>query len=158
MWEALVWWAPEALAGRVAWFILRKPVQMIAGFLLGPRYRVIRDDLAAFRRNPGRGDAAARLIECAPHFDKAVSIFNEFRLARPSIESAHVHSTMINRLRHEGPTPETHQFLTDEKIDERRPVYSDNMTDEKRNYEELYQYESRVMLFDMALEELRGDL
>lgn len=127
MWEALAWWAPEALAGRIAWFILRRPFLMIAGLVLGSRYRSLRDDLTALRQNPGRGDAAARLIERAPDFQKAASIFHDFQLAERSIESARVHAAMVARLRAEGPSDSTLQFLHDaDSLAQRREERDDN--------------------------------
>ena len=138
----------------MVWLVLRD----FALIMLSHKWGASTHDFVALRGNAGRGDAAARLIARAPRFSQAVVIFNNCRFAEHVVAADRLHAAMVDRLRHEGPTPESHQFLKDEKIDERRPVYSDDMTDEKRNYEELYQYESRVMLFNMVLEELRGDL
>ena len=105
--DTLVFWLLERLGGRAIW----KHVQKILGWFLGARYRSLRDDIAALERNPGNGEAAARLITRAQPFGKVVSIFNDFRLAPKRIAEIPIYVAMINRLQDEGPTPATVEYL-----------------------------------------------
>ena len=87
---------------------------MILGRLLGARYRSLRDDFSALERNPGNGEAAARLIVRAQPFEKAVAIFNDFRLAPKRIAEVRPYVAMVNmvnRLQTEGMTPATVEYL-----------------------------------------------
>ena len=84
---------------------------MIIGWLLGAQYRSLRDDLAALKRNPGNGEVAARLIVRVPPFEKAVSIFNDFKLAPRRIEELRLYVAMVNRLYTEGRTSATVEYL-----------------------------------------------
>lgn len=148
IWAALAWWLPEALAGRVAGRILRKPVLMAVGLVLGPRFRSLRNDLGVFRRNPGRGDVVARLIERAPDFEKAASVFHDFRLAERSIESSRVNAAMVARLRAEGPTEATLQFLFEpDELEIRRDDFEDD---------DQYAYEWDVAMFEEDCESHGG--
>lgn len=119
--------------------------------MLSRKWGASAHDFVALRSNPGRGDAAARLIARAPRFKQAVAIFNNCRYSMHVVAAGQLHSAIIDRLRTEGPTEETHGFLTGEMIDERCPVYTPDMTDEQREYEKMYQYEARVMLFEAHL-------
>ena len=93
-----MWWAPETLAGRVAWLVLRKSLMMIVGLVLGSRFRSLHRDLTAFRRNPGSGRVAVRLIERALDTEHARSIFNDFRTAPRRVDEAYPYAAMIVRL------------------------------------------------------------
>ena len=84
---------------------------MIVGWLLGAQYRSLRGDLAALERNPGNGEVAARLIARVPPFEKAVSIFNDFKLAPRHIAKVSPYVAMVNRLQTEGMTPATVEYL-----------------------------------------------
>ena len=148
MWEALTWWLPEALAGRAAGLFLRKPVLMAVGLVLGPRFRSLRDDLGVFRRNPGRGDVAARLIKRAPDFGKAESIFYDFKTAERSVESDRVNAAIIERLRGEGPTEATLLFLFEPSaLEIRRSDFEDS---------DQYAYELDVKMFEEECESEGG--
>ena len=96
------------------------------GLILGQRYRSLRDAFNAFQRNPGRGDAAAKLIERAPTFGKAASIYRDFKLAGAKIGGEHVMEAIRARLYKEGPTQDTLNFLHSPKeMIERRKRYED---------------------------------
>ena len=140
LWEALAWWLPEALASHTAGLILRKPVLMVVGLVLGRRFRSLRDDLATFRRNRGRGDVAARLIQRAPDFEKAASIFYDFRTVGQSVEGDRVNAAMVERLRVEGPTEATLQFLFEPSVLE---IRRDDFEDDDQ-----YAYEWDVKMFE----------
>lgn len=100
---------------------------MIVGVVLGPRYRALRDDLAAFRRDAGRGDVAERLIKCAPDFEKAAAIFNDWRYSSRPRAPEHAFAAMIERLFAEGPTDATlHFLLSSDALEKRRSEYEDS--------------------------------
>ena len=72
---------------------------------------LILDDREAVRRNPDNGEAAARLIASVEPFEKAMAIFNDFKLAPRRIAEVRPYVAMVNRLRDEGPTPATVEYL-----------------------------------------------
>ena len=86
------------------------------GWFLGKRYRSIRDTLVPFRKDQGRGDLAARLIEIAPDFKKVRSVFNDCRYDANPRGLDLLYSAMVDRLRKEGVNPETRSFFIEEKI------------------------------------------
>lgn len=102
-----------------------------------------------FERNPGRGDAAARLIECAPGFEEAVSIFRDFRLAPLTVQEDSVGSAMVDRLRREGPTNDTLKFLSEEGCLERRRQEGEEIDEGS--------YEWVVMIFEDKVRKARGN-
>ena len=69
------------------------------------------DDMARFRRDQGRGDLAARLIERAADFQKAEAIFNDWRNDREPRAMREAVDAMVARLRGEGPTAPALTFL-----------------------------------------------
>ena len=79
---------------------------------------IILDDEEAVRRNPGNGEVAARLIARAEPFDKAVSIFNDFKLAPRRIAEVRPYAAMVIRLRLEGMTAATVKYLQCENNEE----------------------------------------
>ena len=77
--------------------------------LLGTR--AFHRSLNKFRRDQGRGDIAACLIEPSTDFQTAVAIFNDWRHdPKPRAMEAAV-DAMVARLRAEGETLETEEFL-----------------------------------------------
>ena len=72
---------------------------------------LILDDREAVRRNSGNGEAAARLIVRVQIFEKAVSIFNDFKLAPRRIAEVRPYVAMYNRLHTEGMTLATVEYL-----------------------------------------------
>ena len=72
---------------------------------------ILHDDLGALKRNPGNGEAAARLIASAQTFEKAVSIFNDFKLAPIRIAEELPYVTMAKRLQAEDRTPAAVDYL-----------------------------------------------
>ena len=88
------------------------------------RTRAFHRGLSEFRRDQGRGDLAAKLIEAAPDFDKASGIFNDWRYdSNPRAMDAAV-DAMVARLRAEGKTQETEAFLTDAMTESGRMMAS----------------------------------
>ena len=81
------------------------------GWILGKRYRSIRDTLVPFRKDQGRGDLAARLIEIAPDFQKARGVFDDWRYDRNPRAKEVAIDAMVARLRAEGETPQTEKYL-----------------------------------------------
>ena len=71
---------------------------MIVGLVLGSRFRSLHRDLTAFRRNPGDGRVASRLIGRALSTEHARSLFNDFRTAPRRVDEAYPYSAMIVRL------------------------------------------------------------
>ena len=86
------------------------------GWFLGKRYRSIRDTLVPFRKDQGRGDLAARLIEIAPDFKKAKSIFNDCRYDSNPRGLDLLYAAMVVCLRNEVVGQETRSFLEKEEI------------------------------------------
>ncbi len=105
--EAVALWLLENVYNR----FVGGPARMILGRILGGRYRSLRDDLEALKRNPGNGEAAARLIVRVQPFEKSVSIFNDFKLATRRIAEVRLYLAIFNRLHTEGMTPATVEYL-----------------------------------------------
>ena len=147
--SSFAWLLLERVVAPLVWLGLRESALV----MLSRKWGVRAHDFVALRSNPGRGDAAARLVVRAPRFEQAAVIFNNCRYAKHVVAADQLHAAIIDRLRTVGPTEATHGFLTDAKIDERCPEYTPTMTDEERRYETMYQYESRVMLFEKQLNE-----
>ena len=93
-------------------------------------------DETAFERHPGRGDYASG-------FEKAVSIFRDFRLAPLTVQEDSVGSAMVDHLRREGPTSDTLKFLGEEGCLERRRQDSGEIDEGS--------YEWVVMIFEKKL-------
>ena len=92
------------------------------GWFLGKRYRSIRATLVPFRKDQGRGDLAARLIEIAPDFKKVRSVFNDCRYDANPRGLDLLYEAMADRLRKEGVNLETRSFFNElsiEDIDEK---------------------------------------
>ena len=85
--------------------------------------------MVPFRRDQGRGDLAARLIEIAPDFQRAERIFEDWRHDREPRAMGKAVDAMVARLRNEGGTPQTEIFLNDELselADSERPFSQKN--------------------------------
>ena len=102
---------------------------MIVGRLLGARYRSLRHDLAELERNPGNGEVAERLISRVPPFEKAVLIFNDFKLAPRRIAEERPYFAMVNRLHIEGLTTATVEYLKCENDEDDYERAIDEMVD-----------------------------
>ena len=68
---AFEWWLLGDFAERAALRVAKSAATATLGWILGPRFRSLRDDLNELNRQPGRGDVGARLIERAPDFRRA---------------------------------------------------------------------------------------
>ena len=88
------------------------------GWILGKGYRSIRDTLVPFRKDQGRGDLAARLVEIAPDFKKATGVFNDCLYDANPRGLDLLYAGMVDRLRKEGLTTETLLFIKREGIED----------------------------------------
>ena len=118
MLETFIWWLSGALATRIAAsaivHIAKRWSGAVLGLILGKRFRSMRDAMVPFRRDQGRGDLAARLIETAPDFQRAESIFKDWHYDREPRAMGVAVDAMVARLHKEGETPQTEMFLNDE--------------------------------------------
>ena len=137
--ETFYWWLVEFLTRRAAWRFGGSLFQTLLGWILGGKYRSIRDNLRAFRRNINRGDAAAWLIENTSDFNRAESIFLDFRTAPNPIEEARAWAAMYLRLDVAGFTPDTAKFFLPDEPDTE------------------YNYWHRVVEFETIAEERLSD-
>ena len=140
--ETFGWWLLEFVAVRAMVRTAAGLVPAMLGLLLGKRYRSLRDDFKTIERYPGRGDAAARLIRRAPDFQRAVRVFNDCRYAERVVEGERLYTAMTARMRSEGPTPDTLDFLADENIEG---------TPEGTEYERLERFEWMIARFEDKL-------
>ena len=140
--EAFGWWLLEFVSVHAMVRTAMGLVPAMLGFLLGQRYRSLRDDFKTIKRHPGRGDAVARLIKRAPDFQRAVRVFDDCRYAERVVERERLYTAMTTRMRGEGPTQDTLDFLANENI---------KGTPEGTEYERLERFEWMIARFEDKL-------
>ena len=114
-------------------------LSLIWNLILGKRFRYKRDARVPFRRDQGRGDLAACLIETAPDFQKAEAIFNDWRHDREPRAMELAVGAMVARIRDEGETPQTETFLNKE---------FSQFPEDPHGVNDQHQFEWRVMCFE----------
>ena len=100
-----------------------------------------------FRRDQGRGDIAARLIEAVRNFVEAKAIFDDWRLdANPRAMEQAV-DAMVARLRKEGETPDTNVFLESafKPVTDNVPQY---LPPDPHGVNDPHRYEWAIMIFE----------
>ena len=115
--EAFGFWMPPGVASSWVVRTAKWVGRTMIGGILGKRYRSIRDTLVPFRKDQGRGDLAACLMEIAPDFKKAKGVFNDCRYDANPRALDLLYSAMVNRLRKEGLTTEIRIFVAGENIE-----------------------------------------
>ena len=116
--EVFGWWLPPGIATFWAIRIAQRWGGVMMGWILGKGYRSIRDTLVPFRKDQGRGDLAARLVEIAPDFKKATGVFNDCLYDANPRGLDLLYAGMVDRLRKEGLTTETLLFIKREGIED----------------------------------------
>ena len=114
--EVFGWWLPPGITTFWAIRVAKRWGGVMLGRILGKRYRSIRDTLVPFRKDQGRGDLAACLVEIAPDFKKATGVFNDCRYDANPRALDLLYAGMVDRLRKEGLTTETRIFIKREGI------------------------------------------
>ena len=147
MLESLSWWSPPGIATFWAIRIARRWGGAMIGWILGKRYRSIRNALVLFRKDQGRGDLAARLIEIAPDIQKARGVFDDWRYDRnPRAMEAAV-DAMVARLRAEGETPQTEKYLLAELAAMVDSV-TESLPKDRAGVNDRHRFEWMVMCFE----------
>ena len=143
--EVFGWWLPPGITTFWAIRVAKQWGGVMLGRILGKRYRSIRDTLVPFRKDQGRGDLAACLVEIAPDFKKATGVFNDCRYDANPRALDLLYAGMVDRLRKEGLTTETRIFIKregiedieDKEIDEIvleiKDIYSSELAEKPKN-------------------------
>lgn len=144
VWAAVEWWlwtrrAPASTNADLGTGISAPGRRMrLAGW-------PFRRGLLEYRRDEGRGDLAARLVETAPDFRQAVSIFNDCRHSVSPRRLDLLWDAMGERRHTEGLTPETWRFVMQEKDPFMRVDVSATMEGKEADEEREKQYIWMVM-------------